>query len=206
MGIVYALFASLLLAWPSERARRLTDFGQGGLSAAAAALAGWILSGMAVLLPPLAAAYLALHLAPDFVEVWSWIGIAALFWLASTGKLAPSLAFRPFAANDNAPVRGNLRILSNLAARGYSWRIALVMASLMPQFLDTERPAEPQILFALLIYMAVMLLSAAFYGLFPQRAHLLLNLIPERRKALKSGLNGYRQHGQTRISYRRIAA
>ena len=206
MGILYALFACLLLAWPTERARRLTDFGQGSLPAASAALIGWIVSGLAVLLPPLAAGFIGLTFAPEIVEIWRWIGIGALFWLTSSGKLVPSLAYRPYAANDNQPVKGNLRIIANLSARGYSWRMGLIMASLLPQFLDHTRPALQQILFAALIYLGITLLSAAFYGLFPRRAHALLNLLPERRKALKSGLNGYRQHGQTRISYRRIAA
>lgn len=206
MGILYAAFACLLLAWPTERARRLADFGQGSLPAAAAALIGWVASGLAVLLPPLGAGFLGLSFAPELIEVWRWVGIAALFWLASSGKLVPSLAYRPYAANDNAPVRGSIRIIGNLAARGYSWRMALVMASLMPQFLDVRKEATAQIIFAALVYCGVMLLSAALYGLFPRRAHALLNLIPERRKALKSGLNGFRHHGQTRVSYRRIAA
>lgn len=206
MGILYALFTCLLLAWPTERARRLTDFGQGSLPAASAALVGWILSGLAVLLPPLAVGFLGLTLAPELIDIWRWLGIGALFWLTSSGKLVPSLAYRPYAANDNQPVKGNIRIIANLSARGYSWRMALIMASLLPQFLDHGRPALSQILFAALIYLGITLLSAAFYGLFPRRAHAVLNLLPERRKALKSGLNGYRQHGQTRISYRRIAA
>lgn len=206
MGILYMLFACLLLAWPTERARRLTDFGHGSIAAAAAALVGWMVSGVCVLLPPLMLGLAALTSAPEALEIWRWAGIAALFWLTTSGKLVPSLSYRPVAANDNAPVKGNMRIVANLSARGYSWRMASIMASLLPQFLSGGRPIDAQILFIAFIYMGMLLLSAAFYGLFPRRAHALLNLIPKRRKALKSRLNAYRRHGQTRISYRRIAA
>lgn len=206
LGLVYLLFACILLAWPTERARRLTDFGQASLTASAAAVLGWVVSGLCVLLPPLVLGFTVLTFLPEALEIWRWVGIAALFWLTSSGKLVPSLAYRPFAANDNASVKGGIRIVANLSLCGYSWRMASIMASLLPQFLSDGRPIDAQILFIALVYAGVLLFSAAFYGLFPRRAHTLLNLIPERRKALKSGLNAHRRHGQTRISYRRIAA
>lgn len=206
MGLLYSLFASLLLVWPSERARRLVDFGPAHLGSATAALVGWTLSSLALIVVPLAAAFAVMTFYPDALVAWRWAGIGVMFWLATAGKLAPSVAYRPYAANDNQPVKGIFRVALDTALQGYSWRLGLIMASVLPQFLDSDRAPLPQILFAVLLFAGLTLLAAAFYGLFPKKAHAFLNVIPERRKAMKTGLNGYRQHGQTRISYRRKAA
>lgn len=206
MGILFSLFASLVLAWPSGRARRLTDFGTARTGTVVAALAGWVFSGLLLILPPLAAAYLLMRFYPEGLMIWRWVGLGALFWLATSGKLTPSVPFRPSAANDNSPVRGLYRTMRSMVIKGYSFRLALVVAAPLPQFFDEGRAAEPQILFAALLFSGLLLLAAAYYALFPHHANAFLNVIPERRKALKTGLNAYRQHGQTRISYRRKAA
>nr|WP_316655021.1 hypothetical protein [uncultured Gellertiella sp.] len=206
MGIFFALFACLVLAWPSDRARRLSDFGLGGPFAIAAALVGWVLSSLALMALPLLAAWLVMKLVPDGLFVWRWAGIAVLFWLATSGKLTPALAYRPMAANDNAAVKGFLRTILHMTVQGYNVRLALVVAALAPQFLDSDAAAEPQILFAGLLFSAFSLLSATYFGLFPLNAHRFLNVLPARRKALKTGMNAFHQHGQTRISYRRQAA
>ena len=205
-GLLYALFAGIVLAWPSDRARLLSDFSHGSLVSAAAALSGWVLSSLALAALPLLAAFGLMTLSPGLVMLWRWAGLATVFWLATAGQLAPSLAYRPLAANDNMAVTGVWRVVARSFVKGYSWQMAVLVAAIMPQFIESTAPAAPQILFAAAVFAALTLLSAAFYGLFPARSHAFLNLIPERRKALKTALTGQHQHGQTRISYRRKAA
>lgn len=205
-AVMLSLFALLVTGWPGERARQLTAFSRGDLASASAALAGWVLSSLALVGLPLAAAFGFLSLSPGLLILWRWAGLAVLFWLATAGALAPSLAYRPLAANDNYPVRGALRVARIAALRGFDWKIALLVAAVLPQFIDADRGPVPQLVIAGAIFAAASLLAAAFFGLLPARAHAFLNLIPERRKALKSSMGALHQHGQTRISYRRKAA
>ncbi|MBB4063534.1 hypothetical protein [Gellertiella hungarica] len=205
-GLMLSLFALLVLGWPSERARQLTEFARTDLGTAAAALFGWIASSIALAALPLAAAFGIMNVSPGLIILWRWGGLAVLFWLATAGALAPSLAYRPMAANDNLPVRGALRIAVESAFRGYDWKTALLVAAVVPQFIDPDRAIMPQFLIAGAVFTGVTLLSAVFFGLFPARAHAFLNLLPARRKALKTSMGALHQHGQTRISYRRKAA
>ncbi len=205
-AVMLSLFALLVLAWPGERARQLTAFSRADLASAGAALFGWILSSLALAALPLAAAFGLLILSPGMVILWRWAGLAVLFWLATAGALAPSLAYRPLAANDNLPVRGVFRVVRETALRGFDAKIGLLVAAVLPQFIDTDRGPLPQLIIAAAIFAGISLLSAAFFALLPARAHAFLNLIPERRKALKSSMGALHQHGQTRISYRRKAA
>lgn len=205
-AVMLSLFAVLVLAWPGERARQLTAFSRGDVSSAAAALFGWVLSSLTLAALPLAAAFGLLTVSPGMVILWRWAGLAVLFWLATAGALAPSLAYRPLAANDNLPVRGALRVARETALRGFDAKVALMVAAVLPQFIDTDRGPLPQLLIAGAVFAGVTLLAAVFFALFPTRAHAFLNLIPERRKALKSSMGALHQHGQTRISYRRKAA
>ena len=205
-AVMFTLFAVLVVGWPGERARQLTSYSRGDLLSAAAALIGWILSTLALAGLPLAVAFGLLHVSPGMLVFWRWAGLAVLFWLATAGALAPSLAYHPLAANDNLPVRGTLKVVRETAIRSFDMKIALLVAAILPQFIDTERGPLPQIFIAGSIFAAGTLLAAAFFGLLPTRAHAFLNLIPERRKALKSSMGALHQHGQTRISYRRKAA
>lgn len=206
MGLMFFLFAGLLFGWPSERARRLAALRAGRYSVAFAAVLGWVLSGLAIAAPPLAVAYGLMIYFPIGLLVWRWAGVIALFWLATAGALSPSFAYRPYAANDNHPRGGLHACFAAMSLKGYSWRLGLMVAALLPQFFDAEFAPEPQILFASGIFTALTLAAAAFYGLFPERAHEIMNALPERHKALKTGFASLHQHGQTRVHYGRKAA
>lgn len=205
-AVMLSLFALLVLAWPGERARQLTAFGRGDLVSATAAIAGWILSSLAIAALPLLTAFGLLNLSPGMVILWRWAGLAVLFWLATAGALSPSIAYRPLAANDNFPVKGAFRVIRETALRSFDGKVALLVAAVLPQFIDSDGGPLPQLLIAGAIFAGITLVSAAFFALLPARAHAFLNLIPERRKALKSSMGSLHQHGQTRISYRRKAA
>lgn len=205
-AVMLSLFAILVLAWPGERARQLTAFSRGDFTSAASALFGWVVSSLIMAALPLGIAFGLLSHSPGIVILWRWAGLAVLFWLATAGALAPTLAYRPLAANDNLPVRGALKVVRETALRSFDVKVALMVAAILPQFIDTDRGPLPQLVIAGAIFTGVTLLAAAFFGLFPGRAHAFLNLIPERRKALKSSMGALHQHGQTRISYRRKAA
>lgn len=205
-AVMLSLFALVVLAWPGERARQLTAFGRGDIASATAALAGWIVSSLAIAALPLIAAFGLLDASPGVVVLWRWAGLAILFWLATAGALAPSIAYRPLAANDNFPVRGAFRVIRETAIRSFDGKTALLVAAVLPQFIDADRGPLPQLVIAGAIFTGITLVAAAFFALLPARAHAFLNLIPERRKALKSSMGALHQHGQTRISYRRKAA
>ena len=205
--ILFAVVATSFLVVPGRCKRLVLSYALAhGRKSAFATVTGVTLGTALAVATVLAVSFAVLTASPSAFVVLQWIALGLLMLYALGLSRAPA-GVEPIADNDNLPEEKPLRVIAHcLENELRDPRSSLLVAALLPQFLDPGSPFLPQAVVLGGLFVGLSATTCVAYALMAEKARKTLRKHAVRRTMNRSGGTVLIAAKAVTAGYRKIAA